>query len=112
MTEPKRGRLRPGADAPTTGETVLALVDTPAVLVEQILSSSSASDEVYVQARDEWVAVVEGAALLEVDGAPVELVSGDWIVLPAGVPHRVLRTEAGTSWLAVHTPPPRQERAR
>jgi cupin 2 domain-containing protein len=88
------------------------LVDTPAVLVEQILSSASASDELYVQERDEWVVVLEGAAVLEVEGVTTELTVGDWIVLPAGVAHRVVRTEPGTNWLAVHTPPVGQERAR
>ena len=27
---------------------------------------------------------------------------GDWTFLPAGVPHSVIETEAGTNWLAVH----------
>lgn len=88
------------------------MVDTSAVLVEQILSSASASDELYVQERDEWVVVLEGNAVLDLDGVTVELATGEWIVLPAGVAHRVVRTEPGTSWLAVHTPPVGQERAR
>ena len=46
--------------------------------------------------------VLAGAAALEVDGEPVDLAAGDWILLPSGVPHTVLRTDPGTSWLAVH----------
>jgi cupin 2 domain-containing protein len=94
------------------GETFLPLVDNPRVLVEQILSSASASDELYVQERDEWVVVLEGAAVLEIDGVTAELTAGDWIALPAGVPHRVVRTEHGTNWLAVYPAPGDHERAR
>ena len=112
MRELSRGRLRGGAEAPDDGETFLPLVDSPAVLVEQILSSASASDELYLQTRDEWVVVLEGGAVLDIDGVTAELTAGDWIVLPAGVAHRVLRTEPGTNWLAVHTPPIGHERER
>jgi cupin 2 domain-containing protein len=49
---------------------------------------------------------VEGRATLDVDGSPVALGPGDWLVLEAGVPHRVTATAAGTRWLAVHLPPP------
>jgi cupin 2 domain-containing protein len=107
-----RGRLSSSADAPATGETFVPLVDTPRLLVEQILSSDSASDELYVQERDEWVVVLEGSAALDLNGTAIELTAGDWIVLPAGVAHRVLRTEPGTTWLAVHTPPLDQVRDR
>ncbi len=112
MSDFVRGRLRDRADAPLNGETFLPLLDNPRVLVEQILSSASASDELYVQERDEWVVALEGSAVLEIDGVTVELTAGDWIVLPAGVPHRVVRTEHGTNWLAVHTPPGDHERER
>jgi cupin 2 domain-containing protein len=56
----------------------------------------------YVQVQDEWVVVLDGEAVLEVDGAEVRLARGDWVLLPAAKPHRVLMTAAGTRWLAVH----------
>jgi cupin 2 domain-containing protein len=112
VKELSRGRLRSGADAPDEGETFIPMVDSPAVLVEQILSSTRASDELYVQERDEWVVVLEGAAVLDIAGVTTELAGGEWIVLPAGVAHRVVRTEPGTNWLAVHTPPIAHERDR
>jgi cupin 2 domain-containing protein len=105
MADVERGRLRPPSDAPRDGEAFYALVDTETILVEQILSSAAPPDELYVQECDEWVAVLEGAATLEVDGVSLDLAAGEWIVLPAGVPHRVLRSVQGTSWLAVQTPP-------
>ncbi|CAA9260297.1 MAG: hypothetical protein AVDCRST_MAG10-2715 [uncultured Acidimicrobiales bacterium] len=59
----------------------------------------------YLQEDDEWVVVLAGTGMVEVDGHRQTLGPGDWAFLPAGVPHRVVCTEAGTSWLAVHTPP-------
>jgi len=47
------------------------------------------------------VACFDGGVDLRVE-VPVELGPGDWVLLPAGVPHTVERTEQGTSWLAVH----------
>jgi mannose-6-phosphate isomerase-like protein (cupin superfamily) len=49
--------------------------------------------------------VLDGSATLEVDGTIESLESGDWVLLDEGVPHRVLSTRTGTSWLAVHLPP-------
>ena len=46
--------------------------------------------------------MLAGGAVLEVDGRRLKLAPGDWVFLPAGVPHTVARTAAGTSWLAVH----------
>jgi cupin 2 domain-containing protein len=72
------------------------------VVVEQILSGQVEGPAAYLLDRDEWVAVLAGGASLEVGGEPVELAAGDWVLLPAGVPHRVVRVEPGTSWLAFH----------
>lgn len=55
-----------------------------------------------MQDTDEWVVVLHGAAVVEVEGERIDLNAGDWVFLPAGVPHSVVRTEAGTNWLAVH----------
>jgi cupin 2 domain-containing protein len=74
-------------------------------VIEQILSSADDQPHVYVQDQDEWVTVLAGAAVLDVDGERVDLGPGGWAFLPAGVPHTVVRTAAGTSWLAVHLHP-------
>ena len=42
-----------------------------------------------------------GRAELEVAGTPVALEAGDWLLLPAGTPHRLTATRPGTSWLTV-----------
>ena len=42
-------------------------------------------------------------AVLEVDGVARDLSAGDWWLLPAGTPHRLVSAEPGTSWLAVRS---------
>ncbi len=75
------------------------------LVVEQILSGRVDEPADYLAPRDEWVAVLAGNAALEVGGEPVELSAGDWVVLPAHVPHRLVAVEPGTSWLAFHFRP-------
>jgi cupin 2 domain-containing protein len=55
-----------------------------------------------VQDQDEWVVVLAGAAVVEVEGDRLDLRAEEWLFLPSGVLHTVLETEPGTSWLAVH----------
>jgi len=99
----RRGRLHDPSSAPAAGEELfLALLSHRNLVVEQILSGASDERADYLQEQDEWVVVLAGGAAITVDGEPVELGPGDWVFLPAGVPHTVERTEAGTSWLAVH----------
>lgn len=98
----RRGRLRPPAEAPGRGEHVEPLATLGPVRIEQILSAAAVEPQLYDQDHDEWVVVLDGSATLDVDGEVVELGPGDWLVLPAHVPHRVVRTDAGTTWLAVH----------
>jgi cupin 2 domain-containing protein len=100
-----RGTLRDVSTAPATGEELVELLACRNVVVEQILSGTSSEPAEYLQAEDEWVLVLAGGAALSVGGETVELGPGDWVFLPAGVQHAVLRTAAATSWLAVHLHP-------
>ena len=102
MTTARRGRLRPPDDAPDRGELTEPVARIGGVSVEQILSGRVDSPQDYDQAYDEWVIVLSGRAVVEVEGKPNVLVSGNWMFLPAGVHHRLVETEAGTSWLALH----------
>jgi cupin 2 domain-containing protein len=100
-----RGRLEPGAAAPGVGERFTPLVELPGLTIEQILSGNLPEPASFLQAHDEWVLVVEGAARMVVDGDELALAAGDWLLLPAGCPHSVVETRPGTSWLAVHLRP-------
>jgi cupin 2 domain-containing protein len=101
MDELRRGRLRSGSIAPQDGEETDALAIVGGVVVEQILSGRLDGPVDYRADADEWVLVLEGRAVLEVAGAPVELRAGEWVMLAARTPHRLLDTEPGTNWLTV-----------
>ena len=97
------GHLVPVTDAPAEGEATVELARAAGFTVEQILSGRLGAPLDYEQDHDEWVVVLAGAAVLEVDGVARDLSAGDWWLLPAGTPHRLVSTEPGTSWLAVRS---------
>ena len=90
-------------------ELVATLVRSDAVQIERIVSRGHASpaEGWYDQDRNEWVAVLRGAARLVFDdGREVRMGPGDWLDIPAHRKHRVAWTdpEQETVWLAVHYP--------
>lgn len=87
---------------PKSGEDFTTLLDTSKVKIVRIVSSDDLEPMEYIQDEDEWVAVLEGRAVLEMDGAEVVLSKGDTLFIPAQTPHKVLQTERGTLWLAAH----------
>lgn len=97
------GRLLEAGDAPAAGERFEPLAAGRGFTVEQILSGRLAAPQDYEQDHDEWVVVLAGAAVLEVDGVAHDLAAGDWWLLPAGTRHRLVHTEPGTNWLAVRS---------
>lgn len=102
MDPVQQGHLLPPTAAPATGELVRTLAQTADFLVEEILSGRLVDPVDFRADHSEWVVVLEGAAELEVDGEEVHLGAGGWVLLPAGVPHRLVSTSAGTRWLAIH----------
>ncbi|HEV2369901.1 MAG TPA: cupin domain-containing protein [Acidimicrobiales bacterium] len=100
--QPIRGRLLGPDDAPPTGERAEDVAVVGSARVEQILSGALTGPVEYLQAHDEWVVVLAGCAELEVMGERHELAAGEWVLLPAGTPHRLVRAQPGTAWLAVH----------
>jgi cupin 2 domain-containing protein len=97
------GRLRSADAAPAEGEETTPLARATGFAVEQILSGELAAPHHYEQDHDEWVVVLVGGATLDVDGVAYELGAGDWWLLPAGTRHTLVRTQPGTSWLAVRS---------
>ena len=80
----------------------------PGVRIERIVSTGQVTPEGewYDQDDDEWVALLAGAARLQIEGeaSERELTAGDWILLPAHCRHRVTWTQTSPPavWLAVH----------
>lgn len=74
------------------------------VRIERILSSDRPESVLYEQTQDEWVCLLQGEAELWIDGEMVTLQPGDYRFIPAGTPHRVMKTSAQPRclWLAVH----------
>jgi len=103
----KTGNLFDGASPPVQGERFDVLLDHRNLVVERIVSSGDVTPQTYVQPQDEWVVLVQGEALLDVDGEAVALKAGDHVFLPAHVPHTVRRVSEGALWLAVHLHPDR-----
>lgn len=93
------------------GEAFQALLECRNVRIERIVSAPLRAERddltVYDQPQDEWVLLLEGEAMLEVDGQPVPLAAGQHLFIPAHTPHRVLTTSAEPRclWLAVHIGP-------
>jgi cupin 2 domain-containing protein len=81
------------------------LTGAGALRVERIVTvDDTDADAVwYDQEQDEWVAVLEGEAVLGfADGREIALIRGSHVFLPKHVRHRVLRASAPCVWLAVH----------
>ena len=83
------------------------LIPDAGVKVERIVSSgqSTPEGEWYDQDRDEWVALVQGEAVLQyANGSHLVLNAGDHVLIPAHTRHRVASTSAEPPciWLAVH----------
>jgi cupin 2 domain-containing protein len=87
---------------PTIGEESDSLLKHKNIQISRIISSDSLEDKEYIQEVDEWVIILEGEAVLEIDKKEVLLTKGEYIFIPALVPHRVLQTQKGTLWLAVY----------
>jgi cupin 2 domain-containing protein len=75
------------------------------MVVEQILSGPEVAPEDYLQEQDEWIVLLAGGAVLDIAGERVTLGPGDWVLLPGGLPHRLVEVEPGSNWLAVHLHP-------
>jgi cupin 2 domain-containing protein len=96
------GNLYSNASPPQDGERFDTLLTHKGLVIERIVSSSRITVHEYVQPQDEWVALLQGEAVLDVAGKKVALKSGDYLFLPSHTPHTVLRVSDGAIWLAIH----------
>jgi cupin 2 domain-containing protein len=96
------GNLFKDAVPPPDGERFETLLEHKNLVVERIVSPASTARAEYLQPQDEWVLLLKGEATMTVGGEQVELNSGDYVFLPARVPHTVEKVSEGAVWLAVH----------
>ena len=97
----QHGRLGDPSVAPAQGEITRFVARLTGAMVEEIHSGALPEAVEYSSGVDEWVVVLAGSASLIVDGEPLELTVGDWVLLPRDTPHTLVRTEPGTHWLTV-----------
>ncbi len=75
--------------------------------IERIVSRghTTTADQWYEQPQDEWVLLATGSASLEIENnCLLHLCAGDYLMLPAGLRHRVTYTSKLNPcvWLAIH----------
>ena len=104
---PAQGNLVASLPAASDGERFETLFANAVCCVERIVSFGHASPPGfwYEQDEDEWVVLLQGQAVMDVDGRTVPLTSGDHLFLPTQTPHTVLQVSDGALWLAVHLHP-------
>jgi cupin 2 domain-containing protein len=96
------GNLFANLNRPAEGERFDTLLAHKSLVIERILSSAKTTPFEYIQPQDEWVILLQGQAVMDVAGRTRKLESGDYLFLPAGVPHTVQHVSEGALWLAVH----------
>jgi len=91
-------------------ELTSVLLQSSQLRIERIVSKgqASAADSWYQQTEHEWVLLLQGDAILEFE-QPLRqqpLLSGDFILIPAGVRHRVQYTSSNpvAIWLCIFYP--------
>ncbi|NDC34023.1 MAG: Nif11 domain/cupin domain-containing protein [Synechococcaceae bacterium WB9_2_112] len=100
-----------GGQLPPPGqEHVSVLLSHDHLRLERIHSNQACSPEGfwYDQSEHEWVVLLQGSALLALEGEaqPRALSRGDQLLIPAGTRHRIEATDPdpGTVWLALFWP--------
>lgn len=107
-----RNLLAPSTPAKPPGqgmtEESFPLILAESCRLEQLVSHGQASPAGfwYDQPRDEWVALLRGAATLafetEAGKETLDLVAGDCMTIPARLKHRVESVSRDAVWLALH----------
>lgn len=93
---------------PLEEELIEELVAKGSFRLERIISRghTTPEGEWFDQNRDEWVVLLKGGAVLNIEGKDdtLEMKPGDYIHIPAHIRHRVEWTdpEKETVWLALH----------
>jgi len=87
---------------PSIGEDFTTLFENKNIKIVRIVSSDKLEVVEYCQEEEEFVILLEGSAQLDVEGRVVTLNRGDTLYIPAKSKHKVLATDKGTLWIAIH----------
>ena len=96
-----------GIEGASSEELFEDILRNPDILIERILSTGQVTPagEWYDQEKDEWVLLLTGSArILFENERIIELMGGDYILIPARCRHRVewTSTDPACIWLAIH----------
>ncbi len=95
----------PVKPAPEEFLEILASGNSGTFRIERIVSQGHVSPPDFWYDQDEWelAAVLQGSAELEFTDCKISLSSGDWLIIPEHVKHRVIFTssEPQCIWLTV-----------
>ena len=106
----KPDNLFSGIPADIPEEILETIAESGQVRIERIISRGQTTPQGfwYDQDLNELVVLLKGSAgiLFETEPEPINLLPGDYLIIPAHHRHRVTRTddEGPTVWLAVHYP--------
>jgi len=87
---------------PNSGEDFTTLLEDKNIKVVRIVSSNNIKIKEYCQEENEFVLLLEGFATLEINGKIKNLTKGDYLLIKANTPHKVLKTSKGALWLAIY----------
>ncbi len=87
---------------PEIGEDFTTLFEKENIKIVRIVSSDNLETKEYCQKEDELVILLEGRAQLEIVNKKVILERGDTLFIAANTPHKILQTQKGTLWIAIH----------
>ena len=87
---------------PTYEEDFTTLFENKNIKIVRIVSSDNLEIKEYCQEEDEFVILLEGKAVLDLNGKKITLNRGDTLFIPSKTKHRVLTTQKGTLWIAIH----------
>lgn len=78
------------------------LLSSENIVIKRIVSGAQVITPSYCQSEDEWVLLLAGTALINIDGKDIHLTPGDTLFIPRETVHTVLDTAENTVWLAIH----------
>lgn len=93
--------LYEGTEPSSNRELFSTLHAAKTVRIESIRSWLKDPGEWYDQEEEEWVALLEGEATLEIAGEILFLQRGDSLLIPSHTLHRVLSTSPNALWIGV-----------